>query len=111
MHFTVLLPTPIKVVRMQSRWILLNSLFGCLLAGCDQAPPTPPSGVIGDAIDKGFDELHKQIEAADKELELRAVSFLIDGVRDDEHSRELFSKVQSLRLDSLPKNRKAGGIP
>ncbi|MBS0262630.1 MAG: hypothetical protein JSS02_11820 [Planctomycetes bacterium] len=51
---------------------------------------------VEDAIGKGFDELGKQLEATDLALKQKAVSFLIDGVRDNEHERELFSKVQHL---------------
>jgi len=51
---------------------------------------------IGDGIKKGFEELGEQMKRVDRELEERAVSFLIQDVRDEQHKSTLFAKVQRL---------------
>lgn len=85
---------------MPTQRSLFVFLLGCLLLGCNRAPPAPPPAVakkaVEEAVNKGLDELGKQLDATNKDLEQKAVSFLIDGVRDHEHQRELFSKVQRL---------------
>ena len=92
---------------MSTHRCLLVPLLACLLLGCTRAKPITSEEVheaVEEGVHKAFDELDKQIEAANKELEEKAVAFLIDGVRDDKHSRELSSKVQGLK-DAGTKSR------
>jgi len=84
----------------------------CLLLGCNRTTPEAPPGApapvankkeIDEAVKKGSGDIGKQIENAERALEELAISFLIDGVRDEKHNGELFHKVQGLR-DTGAKN-------
>lgn len=101
---TTLLETPV----MSTRPVLLVPLLVLVLLGCNQAPPAPTGPTpetartnltqkeIDDDAKRGFDGLGEQMKRAERELEERAVSFLIKGVSDEQHKSVLFSKVQRL---------------
>src|SRR5688572_20995408 len=98
---------------MSTQRSLLVPLLGCVLLGCNRSSPAPPPAVVNkaveEAVNKGFDELGKQFKAVDEDLKQKAVSFLIDGVRDNEHERELFSKVQHLEDTGTKSNSVLSG--
>jgi len=97
--------------------LLVPSLL-ITLSGCNRAPPAPtpestsPSLIekeIGDGIKKGFEELGEQMKRLDRELEERAVSFLIQDVRDEQHKSTLFAKVQRLEDAQTKSNSVSSG--
>jgi hypothetical protein len=61
------------------------------------APPVGKEKDIEKSTNKGVDDPKKQIEHTERELAQLQVSFLIDGVRDNKHSGELYAKVQGLK--------------
>jgi hypothetical protein len=76
--------------------VLIGLATGCSCSPTPAPPPTASNQEVEEAVAKSLEELGKQVEATDKDLKQKAVSFLIDGVRDNEHERELFTKVQQL---------------
>ena len=101
------------VPHMSMQHTLLVPLLGCLLLGCNGSRPAPPPAelnkAVEEAVSRGFDEIGKQLDATDKDLKQKAVSFLIEGVRDNEHERELFSQVQRLEDAGTKSNSVSSG--
>lgn len=75
-------------------------LIGCTCFGCSPATSDPSADKTRESVDKALDkvgsEIHKQRETVKMELRERAVSFLVDGLHDDQHIRALYSKIEAL---------------
>jgi hypothetical protein len=88
--------------------IIALSLLACLLAACNRKP-TPSkaeiSSAISNAMSAAMSEMGKQLAAADKEMDRKSVTILIDGVRDDAHHSELYAKVQHVEDSGTKNNR------